>query len=433
MTWRRRIELRVEAGLRGVAAGNHVWDVSHWDSGTWSGLEPDFQLIPGGAVESVAISRGRDKAYNRVSTGTAELTLVWEDVADRWSMRASSPIALGQELRIVARVLERPAGPDLGAPATPYFPLYRGAVRSIADKWDPDSGEFRLTCRLVDRLADLASVNLPERPVEGLGDTTDQRLIRILAMADVDESYASLDAATVQHGSSNFARNLLDEAQATVESDAGSAFYVNRDGLIRLVRPLSWAAGSGVARAENVQMIWTNIDGGTEPVGPTDFGTGQDLDDVRNWISASRSGGTAYQTSDTDSVLTYGKRTNQRFDLTCRYDADAAAWADFWLSELAEKTERIDEVTGEVDPDADVARIADLVDIELMDKQRIEWKDGVGGMAGPFHVQGVKHRITARSWRTTVNLWAYAGEGFLPVATGGLWGSAIWQVSTWST
>lgn len=433
MTWRRRIELRIEAGLRGVAAGNMVWDVSAWDSGTWSGLEPDWGQLPGSDVESVSISRGREKAYGRVSAGVAEVVLVWREVADRWSMRATSPIALGQELRLMARVLEHPTGVDLGPPATPYFPLYRGAVRSIRDQWNAEGGEFRLMCRLVDRMADLGAVNLPERPVEGNGDTTDARLVRILNMAEVDLSYAVLDPATMEHQSSNFARNLLDEAQSTVESDAGSIFYVDREGLIRLVRPLSWAAGSGVPRAEASQMEWSNVAGGVEPIGPTDFGTGQDLDDVRNVISAARSGSTSYTATDTDSVLTYGKRTNQRFDLTCRYDADANAWADFWLSELSTKTERIEEVTGEVDPEDDVERIADLVDIELGDKQAITWQDGSGGLAGSFHVQGLKHRITPRSWRTSVSLWAYAGEGFQPVTTGGAWGSAVWSVSTWSS
>ena len=432
MSWRRRVELRVEAGLRGVAAGNLVWDVSSWDSGSWSGLEPDFVPLSGSEIEAVSVTRGRQKAYSRVSAGTAELALVWREVGDRWSMRATSPIQLGQELRLSARVLERPAGVDLGAPATDWIPLYRGAVRSIVDKWDPDSGEFRLLCRLTDRLAELAAVDLPEGPLVGNGDTTDARLLRILELAEVDASYALLDPATVEHQSSNFARNLLDEAQATVESDAGSVLFVDRSGRIRLLRPLAWAAGSGVERATTTQMTWSNVSG-VAPVGPTDFGTGQDLDDVRNWISAARSGSTAYTASDPDSVITYGKRTNQRFDLTCRYDADAEARADFWLSELAGKTERIDAVSGEIDPDADVANIQDLVDVELMDRQAIYWMDEPGGMEGTFHVQGVKHRVTAQSWRVDVNLWAYAGEGFTPIATGALWGTAVWGVSTWSS
>ena len=354
MTWRRRVELQVEAGLRGVAAGNMVWDVSQWDSADWSGLEPDFQPISGSELESISISRGRAKAYSRNSSGTAELVLVWRDVADRWSMRASSPIQLGQELRILARVLERPTGPDLGAPATDYLPLYRGAVRSIVDQWNAEGGEFRLICRLTDRMADVAAVDLPEQPLTGLGDTTDQRVLRIMALADVDAGYALLDPADVEHNSSNFARNLLDEMQVTVESDAGSVLFVDRQGRIRLLEPLSWAVGSSHPRSTDTQMTWSNV-AGVEPIGPTDFGTGQDLDDVKNYISAARSGGSAYTAQDLDSILRFGKRTNQRFDLTCRYDADANHWADFWLSELAERTERIEAVSGEINPDADVA------------------------------------------------------------------------------
>ena len=408
-----------------------VWDTSLWDTGTWSGLEPEFIAVAGASIESLTVSRGRDKAYSRVAAGTGELVLVWEDVADRWSMRSSSPIQLGQELRLLARVLAPPLGVDLGPPATPYFPIYRATVRSIVDQWDAATHEFRLICRLVDRLADLGAVNLPERPVEGLGDTTDQRLLRILDLADIDASFAQLDPSTMQHGSSNFARNLLDEAQTTVESDAGATFYVDREGKIRLLKPKAWQAGSGVARSTTDQMTWSNVDG-VEPVGPTGFGTGQDLDDVRNRVSAARSGGTASSHDDVDSQLRYGLRTNQRFDLTCRYDADADAWATFWLSELAGKTERIDAVTGEIDPQADSQRIADLIDIELQDRQHIAWRDGIGELSGSFHVQGVKHRVTARSWQVTVNLWAYDGQGFLPVAAS-LWSDAIWGTDVWSS
>lgn len=431
MTWRRRVELRVEVGLRGVAAGNAVWDVSQWDTGAkWSGLEPDFVPIAGSEIESLSVSRGRDKAYNRMPAGTAELHLVWRDVGDRWSMRATSPIQLGQELRVLARVLGPYSAGKLGPPETDFFPIYRGAVRSIVDTWNASNGEFRLTCRLVDRMADLGSVDLPEQTLVGLGDTTDQRLLRIMALAGIDSHFALLDPATVEHQSSNFARNLLDEAQLTVESDAGSTLYVDREGQLRLLRSKAWLDGSGYARGETTQMSWSNS-AGVEPVGPTDFGTGQDLDDVRNSISASRSGSTATTVEDSDSILHFGKRTNQRFDLTCRYDADALAWAQLWIDELASKTERVDAVSGEIDPEADTARIADLVDIELLDRQEIHWTDGAGELAGRFHVQGIKHSITARSWRVTVNLWAYAGLGFTPVAPSA-WGTAHWGTSVWS-
>ena len=77
-------------------------------------------------------------------------------------------------------------------------------------------------------------------------------------------------------------------------------------------------------------------------------------------------------------------------------------------------------------------RIADLVDIELMDRQAIYWMDGAGGLQGNFHVQGIKHRVTARSWRVSVNLWGYAGEGFQPIETGAVWGEAVWSVSSWA-
>jgi len=414
--WRKRVELLVELGLRGAASGSFQWDVSQWDSGAgWSGLEPSFVALEASEVESVYVRRGRRNGVDRYPTGTATLTLVWTAPGDHWVFRPSSPVRLGQELRLRARV-----------DGSALLPLYRGSVRQVTDDWDPD-GPYRVTVHMADRKADLAAVDLPERPLEGLGDTTDARLLRILGLAGISDYYARFRPGLAEHQSSNFARNLLDEAEVSVEGEGGS-FYVDRDGFYAFLER-GWLETS--PRAMAVNLTWTNVLGDPEAASPSSFRTGQTLDDLVNQVSMARAGGTAYTAGpDTDSSLTYGLRTYQRFDLTLRYDADVTLVADERLAQLKDRTQRVDKLQADLNPRASTEAIRRLVDIELGDFEEVIWLDGTGELFHEaYHVQGVEHRVTMDSWSVAVDLWHYLGTEFPPAEA--RWGSATWGVSVW--
>lgn len=433
---RDRVGLIVEAGQRGASVGGFTWDVSSWDSGgSWSDVEPTWAALDGWTVESFKSRRGRDKANRRHPAGTATLVLVFRTPAGAWSLRPTSPVALGQELRVRVNLFGL-AGGVLGE-----RPIYRGSVRFLGDDWTPAApdrpGVFRLTVQLVDRLADLGAVDLPElTSAVGLDDLTGARLARILGMAGVPTYYlrgpygAALPAGVVHHQSGTFARNLLDEAQVAVESETGD-LYVDREGFIAFRERLGTGSYS---RSDIAQLTWAN-DGTADALAPTSFGTSQDRDDVRNQVSRARTGGTAYTAGgpSTDSALRYGLRTDQRFDLTCRYDADVEYAADYWLAQLATRTQRVERLAKDVDPNMPDADLGRLLDIEIGDAHDVVWTDGLDTLTGTFHVQGVDHTIQGRngalSWTVGVNLWAYAGEGLAPYP--GVWGSAVWGHDVW--
>jgi hypothetical protein len=428
MQLRDRVDVIVEAGLRGAAVGEGVWDVTSWDSpsSTWSGLEPSFTALDGWTIESLNIARGRGAGNRRHPAGTAELVLVWNSPAGNWSFRPSSPITLGQELRALVRPKSRITGAALSDP----IPLFRGAVRSIRDGWQPARrGQmiFRLTAQLTDRFADLGAVNLPEASsAVGLGDTTDERLARILELAGISTYYLRAAAGLVEHQSSTFARNLLDEAQVTVEGETGQ-LYIDREGFFYFRERL----GTGTyPREASAQLEWSNLEDRSDAIGPTAFSTGSDLDDVVNQVSRARTGGSAITAVDADSSLRFGLRTNQQFDLTCRFDADVTYCAEYWLAQLADRTQRIDGLTAAINPDMPDDRLLEVLDIELGDRHHIAWGDGEVTLEGDLAVQGVAHRITGSAWAIGVNLWAYAGEGLEP-GLGSVWGTAIWGVSEW--
>jgi hypothetical protein len=293
----------------------------------------------------------------------------------------------------------------------------------------------------VDRLADLGSVDLPEAATAvGLGDLTHARVQRILAMAGINAAYAAMgtgfdDSGVVQHQSSTFARNLLDEAMVSTESEAGADLLVDRDGRFAFRRATWWKQAAGHAanpRWNATRATWGN----TETPGPHSFtvlepggfGTGSDLDDIRNQVSAARTGGTAITVSAPDSQLKYGLRTFQRFDLTCRYDADVTAFANLYLTELAERTARVDAIAAELDPTMSTADLQRFMDLELGDRHEVRWDDGDGIMDGVFHVQGIRWRADPGHLRLEMDLWAYSGLGLVPEV---VWGSALWGTGTW--
>jgi hypothetical protein len=242
------------------------------------------------------------------------------------------------------------------------------------------------------------------------------------------------NSGVVQHASSTFARNLLDECMSTVESEAGADLLVDRDGLIAFRRASWWQSAAGHTpnpRWNVTRATWANVETGepdTFDVLDGGFGTGSDLDDVRNHVSAARVGGSAIVAEDAASVVRYGVRTYQQFDLTCRYDADVTAFAAFHIAQLAERTERVDALAAELDPRLSTAEMERWVDVELGDRHAIAWNDGDGLVSGLYHVHGIRHRIDPEHWRLELDLWAYAGFGLTIPA---VWGSGVWGTSRW--
>lgn len=413
MTWRKRVQLTVEAGYRGQAVGLFTWDQSTWDSENWSGSEPVFIALEGATIEKFSCQRGRESGVRRHAAGTAELILAWASPTGHWSFRPESPIGLGQEIRLAAQV-------DHGT----AIPLYRGAVRNLSDNWEPN-GPFRLTVRLVDRLAELAAVDLPESGAVGLGELTGERLHRIADLAEIDPYYRRFDAGQVEHASSTFARNLLDEAMVTTESEIGD-LYADREGYLRFKEQYWYNVE---ARSTALQLAWTNVPATADSVSPTDFDTESSLDDVVNQVSMARVGGTAITVNDPQSISSYGLRTYQRMDLTCRFDADVTAAVNNMLLQLVQRTRKLSPLNAALNPRASAADIERLLDIEIGDYHRLLWDDGE---AEPYdramHVQGVAHRIDAGAWEVSCRLWAYADY-----AAPGYWGTATWGDATWGT
>ena len=404
VSWRGRLTLIAEVGRRGAPVGESEWDLSLWDTAEWSGLEPVWAVLDNCEISGLSVNRGRLAGTDRfaTSTATARLTFTFDRVA--WSFREAGPLAVGDEIRFSV-------GVDLESPisAAGPFPIWRGLIRDVTDDWKPGYKRLDVSIAAVDRMADLAAVTIPPLPSPvGAGETTGERLARIMEAAEIDPFYVDLDLGVATVQATDLSRNLLDEAQITTEAEGTGQFFVSRDGLLtfldrdwRTIRP----------RSTSTVVLWSNDapDPAVPEICPTDFATGRNQDQLANQVSRARAGGTVYTVRDETSIVVYGLRTNQRLDMICDNDPDVEYAADAYLAQRSQRINQIGPLTAVIDPTSPASAIAALVDVDLLDQHEIRWDDGSGlaPYSETFHVQSVAHTVTPDRWTIRVGVWAY--------------------------
>ena len=422
--WSKYVEVEVAWGARGHAAsGDAVWDDGLWDNAPtdlWSGIDPTWAVLDDCLIGSLDIQRGRSKATERYSAGTATITLLAKGTgqAGLWSWLRAQP-TIGDELRIRARLL---GGGE-------WWPLFRGTIRALTDTFEI-SGRLAVTVNLTDALADIAAVDLPELdPPVGAGERTDQRITRVLQAAMFPLERARLDVGVVACQATNLARNLLDEAQVTAESEIGD-LWCDAAGVIVFRNRQWWRTDP---RATAPQVSFGNT--GDPDHCPATFTTALDLADLENQVSMARAGGTAITVSDATSIARYGLHTHTRFDLVCADDDDVYTAAAFRLAENRQRTRRIDTLT--VNPEAAIQAghpVADawaaVLEVQLGDGCQVDWL--AGGATEPeslfMHVQGWTHTVTASGeWVTEYQVWDRIA--YTPAAG---WDIAVWGTDVWA-
>jgi len=422
MSWWEHLEVEVRWGARGVAAGGAgAWDLDVWDGpGTWSGWEPSWAVLDDCWISNLTVTRGRAKATERFSAGTLSMTLVaaQRDQSRIWSWLLDQP-TIGDELSIRARVRD---GGD-------WWPLFRGSITALSDGFELD-GRLAVSVAGIDAMAEIAAVDLPEvDPPVGAGERSDQRISRILDLIGFPVERRRLDVGVVTVQSTNLARNLLDEAQVTAESEVGD-LWVDAEGMVIFRNRQWWLTDP---RTTSSRVTYSNVPGSGHC--PAVFRTALDLSDLENRVSMARAGGTALTVIDHASRARFGLRTFTRFDLVCEFDVDVQIAASARLAENRQRTRRVEQLS--VKPEAAVivgvpAAVAwgPVLDLRLGDAATVEWL--AGGADEPdsrlMHVQGWTHTIDAAGgWVTDLQVWDR--PGYTPVSG---WDIALWDGSEWA-
>jgi hypothetical protein len=422
--WTEFVLLEVQLGIGTTVNENVVgrWDTAQWDdaaSGTWSGLEPVWRTVDPCALLDVNIDRGRSRALERFGASSASVTA---DDASGWLSWSADvqpsqlPVRPGTELRIRATLL----------PTGDAQPLWRGFVETVDDAFAPsDRPAAKLTCQ--DALAQLAHIDpLETDPPVGAGERSDERIGRLLDIADWPDEWRDLDVGLITVQATNLARNIVDDIGITADSEGGAAF-ADRDGNVAF-RNRDWLRARAFA-----QTVQASIGGRESDV----CGAGYEMTlsgaDILNDIQLGRAGGTMRRYVDTGSISLYRQRTFNRSDYVCETDAQIDVLGNRMLNVRSDATARVPTLTIQATDDIETWAFVLAVDygwrilVTYTPADELA-RGGVAGWSREMHVQGVSHQITPAGWQTTLRVddaWATAADTWDNAASA--WDNANWS------
>lgn len=261
-------------------------------------------------VRSIHVERGAADPFTRLRAGAA--TVVLGNTAGAHivaieptpgAIRPGAPIVIGAALN----------GVGVGES------VFVGTVRTFDTARPLSHTDETLMLAAADDLTRLADINMLAGAAVGLGDTTGQRIGRILDLLDPTPPPAArqLEAGTVTMSSTQFAQSLASHAENAASCEAGRLF-VDRRGVWQFHQ-----------RDHTPPLVLAVGDRPTDEHRFTDARVRHSADHVRNVITLARPEGTAQTATNATSIANLQARvTWQRFDLGLRYDADVLDLAE---------------------------------------------------------------------------------------------------------
>ena len=303
------VELGIGAGLEPTVIGR--WDSSHWDepaTGVWSGVEPVWVRVDPCRLLDVGITRGRARWIDRFGASSSTLTVDDPDGALSWDADVDDDqleLRPGRQVRIRA---------CLDATGE-VFPLWRGWLEAIQDGFAPGyPPPAQLTCQ--DLLAQIAHVDLPEQEPVGGGERSDERIDRLLDLAEVPSDWRDLDHGRITVQATNLARPVVDDIGVTADSEGGAVF-VDREGNV-CFRNRDW-----LRVAPEAVEVQATIGGPDESVCGAEYQLVRSGTDIVNDVQVARAGGTLQRVTNEASIARYRRRTWSRSDYVMETDTQA--------------------------------------------------------------------------------------------------------------
>lgn len=363
--------------------------------------------ISGGASGSAGI-------FTKADAATITVTLA--DPSGKYDpLNGNSPYAYGGHSRLVPGTpVEAFAEVVNGDEGTwERFYLFVGTADSWGEDWTPNPRER--TCQLIatDITKQFVRMNRPEQSPVGAGDTTQERIHRIVDFFGwlgevVDPPGAS--AVTLQ--ATTLAQPAWELLNRTTDDELGY-LYFDSEGRLRWLNRETWSTVSDPAFTFSCPYITdtTGFDVLTDAAPST-----LDLQ-MRNNVYASRSGGIAQQALSQSSIDRYGSYEYKRTDLGLADDALAAEWAEYVVVlyafpqiSLADVTMQpaISERSWEAwEGVLGLTLVTDLVRIIWAPPDRPE--DVIDAVS---RVVGYSHRFTRGSWEVQWQLVGASALGF---------------------
>jgi hypothetical protein len=314
-------------------------------------------------------------------------------------LNPGGPFAFGGRSRLVpgtpVEVFAEVVDGDLGTVTTHY--LFTGTADSWQQDWTtrPNNRETKLVASDATKM--LARLDRPEQPAVGAGDTTSQRVHRIVDFFGWVGTVIDPPAGgTVTLQATTLAQSAWELLNRTLDDELGYV-YITAKGELRWLGRSTWSTS-----------VPPSLTLGCGIVGGYDIlidATPSALDrQMRNAVYAARAGGVAQSVVSASSIDRYGRYDYTRTDLGLADDSQAANWATTVVTMYAYPQVTLDDVTmrPDVDPKSWKPWRSILALTPVTDIVRVHWSppDIPTGHVVDVNsrVFGITHTITRAVW-----------------------------------
>ena len=357
-------------------------------------------------VNTVSISRGRDRILDRHEAGRSTVTFTdTTGTFDPDNGTYADKILPMRQLKITATY------------SGTLYTLYSGFI----DEWDytytPGESAAFVTLVATDAFRILNLTNVTTVSGSSSGDLTGTRIGEILDEIGWPTSSRDFSTGiTTCQADPGTTRDTLTACQTVTDTELG-AFFTKTNGVLKFMDR------NAIVKAHAASPTVFVDTGSGIYYESIDF----DIDDtiLANDVTVQRTGGSAQNVSDTDSIDSFFLRDLSRTGLLMDSDADALSQAKAILNQRKDPELRIGSITIDAYQDTS-ARVIAALDTELFDPIQVtRTQPGGGTVTRTLSVQGIQHHITPSSWKTTFQTAEKILDGFiLNSATSGVLGTS---------
>jgi hypothetical protein len=369
--------------------------------------------VAGGASSSQGI-------FSKPDSATAQVTLA-DPTAKYDPLNPHSPYAYGGRSRLVpgtpVEVFAEVVNGDTGA--WQRVELFTGTADSWGEDWVPRP--WRRQARLIasDETKRWVNYDQPEQPPQGAGDTTAQRVQRLVDYYQWQGTVEAGAASSVTLQATTLAQSGWELLNRTLDDELGYVYFTAA-GALRWVNRTTWfqhGAPVIVLGCDALEEAGETFHDVLIDVAPSNLDR-----QMRNAVYAARTGGTTVEALAQSSIDRFDRYDYKRTDLGLADDGQVGTWAQTVLVLYAYPQIALEGVTlrPAIDPRSWEVFGPILALEYVSDLVRIVWAPPdlpENVIDGLVRVVGHKHKITRAAWETTLQTVAaqplqYAGAVF---------------------
>jgi hypothetical protein len=270
------------------------------------------------------------------------------------------------------------------------YSVFTGYAISWLESYPGFGFDDTMTVGLVDEFGKLAGWNGTEQSSQGQGETSGQRIQRILnATGSTANRSVSIGTQTMQ--ATTLASDAMTMLDLTADSEGGW-LWCDADGSIVFEDRLS--------PIEQSRQNTSQVTFGEQEIQYVDLAMAYDGDRLVNMAAIGRAGGTAQKSSDSTSRALYGDRQFSRTDLICESDAQVLGIAQLLVAAKTDPKLRI--VSAEFAPIGQPTTLwPQVLNRRMRDRVTVKRRPTWQTITQVSTIEGVSHSIKPEQWSTT--------------------------------